>query len=260
MPEVVVNVHGRSYSMPRVVQACLTVVGVIVGAYFSAMGVYLMSASLPKFSYLAIPFLFIVTGILTVVASKAAMNGVLLDNNSFLRSLSALAWIVIVAEAWIVLATAIGKPKIEDDFRFAWSQIYNENRWQLTWIENRFGCCGFKSASDMPSSKRCADDTGRIDGCLGPLRQHVSHLDEMALVWTIVTLIIQVTVYSVGYIIYSLTNNGSTWLIEEVDEGLDIEPEPGQSTAPPPTTPAEMAGGSDDVIGTISGRQQHGGS
>ncbi|KAJ2882263.1 hypothetical protein H4R27_003555 [Coemansia aciculifera] len=260
MPVVVANIQGRSYDMPRVIQACLSLVGVIVGAYFTAMGVYLMSASMPKFSYLAVPFLSIVTGLLTVVASKAAMNGILLDNFSFMRSLSALVWIIVIAEAWIVLATAIGKPNIEDDFRFAWSRIYNDNRWQLTWIENRFGCCGFKSATDMPSSKQCKDETGRIDGCLQPLRQHVTHLDELALEWTLVTLLIQAVVLTAGFVIYSHANNGGGWLIDEIDEGLGIEPELGQTTpvvlAPPPTTPTEAAtGGNDDVI---SGRQQGG--
>ncbi|KAJ2820542.1 hypothetical protein GGI24_004455, partial [Coemansia furcata] len=161
MPEIVPNVQGTSYDVPRIIQTSLAIVGALVGGYYSALGVYLISMGIPHFSNLSAPFLIIVTGLLTIVASKVAINGVLLDNASYMRMLSVMAWLIIIAEAWIVLAT-LGKPST-DNFRLAWGHMHSDNRWQLVWFENRFGCCGFESAQDMPSSKQCAE-SGRVNG------------------------------------------------------------------------------------------------
>ncbi|KAJ2490276.1 hypothetical protein IWW37_003308 [Coemansia sp. RSA 2050] len=276
MPLVVASVQSMGYDLSRLIQACLSIVGVVVGGFYSAMGVYLVSASTPKFSYLAAPFLVIVTGALIVVASKTALNGILLDNASFMRTLASLAWIIAIAEAWVVLVTAIERPTMEDDFRFAWSRIFNKNRWQLSWLESRFGCCGFKSAADMPSSKQCADalSSGRVNGCFKPLHQHVDHLNELALEWTLVMLLVQAVVYTLGYVIYTHSNDGGVWLVDELDEGL-VGHEFGQSTpavvAAPPTSPAEdtsatgatataaaaaaaATADSDDYVSTSSGK------
>ncbi|KAJ2025393.1 hypothetical protein GGI06_000605 [Coemansia sp. S85] len=275
MPLVVASIQGIGYDMPRLIQACLSIVGIVVGGFYSALGVYLVSASTPKFSYLAAPLVIIVTGTLIVVACKTALNGILLDNASFMRTLVVLAWIIAIAEAWIILTTAVEKPTTEDDFRFAWSRIFNNNRWQLSWFESRFGCCGFKSAADMPSSKQCADNlpSGRANGCFKLLHQHVDHLNELALEWTLVTLLVQAVVYTLGYVIYTNANDGGVWLVDELDDGL-AEPEFGQSTpavvAPPPTSPAEATSAivgvtdtaaaatatvdSDDCVSTSSGK------
>ncbi|KAJ2898316.1 hypothetical protein IWW38_001429, partial [Coemansia aciculifera] len=139
-------------------------------------------------------------------------------------------------EAWVVLATAIGKLQIEDGFQFARSRIYNDNRWRLTWVENRFGCCGFKSAKDMPSSKQCIADLGRVDGCLSPLRQHAAHLNALALVWTVVTILIQAFVITTGSMIYRQASNSEGWLVEELNGG-DVEEEGEEDPVGRPNTP-----------------------
>ncbi|KAJ2738909.1 hypothetical protein GGI20_006196 [Coemansia sp. BCRC 34301] len=260
MPELVPSIHNLGYDIPRAIQAALAIIGSIVGAYLCTMGVYLTSANTPGFAYYDVPFLAIVIGLQTVYASKLAMTGILQDNASYIRLLAVLIWLIIIGEAWLVVVTSIGKLSIEEDFRFAWSQIYNDNRWRLGWIESRFGCCGFKSAADMPSSDKCAKEPGRVNGCVGPLRRHVAHLDALALEWTLVTILIQAALVAVGWIVYRQARNGGVWLVEELENGelaAEEGPRGGANTpAVGVTFSPSTAGNDDSFVSTDEPQQQ----
>ncbi|KAI7826291.1 hypothetical protein BX661DRAFT_205909 [Kickxella alabastrina] len=136
--------------------------------------------------------------------------------------MSTFIFLALLGESWLLLRTSLEPITVERDLHTMWQNKYNDNKRQLLWYEHFYGCCGFKNATDMPSSKQC-DDYAVLDypahGCLRFMRQDVFHHSKLALQWCLLAIVVQLVVIAFGYSLYNLVfTDDTTWLpIESAD-------------------------------------------
>ncbi|KAJ1902243.1 hypothetical protein LPJ66_000130, partial [Kickxella alabastrina] len=170
----------------------LSIAGAFTGAGLTAAGAYLLSKSRIDFAYYSIPVNMIVLGLIVIYAAAVGTDGVLYGGQGHMRTLVIVIFLALLGESWLLLRTSLEPITVERDLHTMWQNKYNDNRRQLLWYEHFYGCCGFKNATDMPSSKQC-DDYAVLDypahGCLRLMRQDVFHHSKLALQWCLLAIV-----------------------------------------------------------------------
>ncbi|KAJ2522780.1 hypothetical protein GGI11_001630 [Coemansia sp. RSA 2049] len=207
------------------VLALLSTVGALTGVGLCALGIYELSASLtPEFAYTYVFLCMVVLGLFIAYAFSIGTSGILYSDEEIrFGMLVVVASSIILCELCLVLMVPMDPGSMDIDFEQTWKQKYGWNKGELQWIEHRYGCCGFRNATDMPSSDDCNGtmQLNRADGgCLQYMRGAAQDQNRAAIRGCMVAVVIQVAVLAIGALVYARDPVFSTtWIVEEEEEG-----------------------------------------
>ncbi|KAJ1726895.1 hypothetical protein LPJ72_006170, partial [Coemansia sp. Benny D160-2] len=200
-----------------------------------ALGIYELSVSwAPEFAYTYVFLCMVVLGLLIAYAFSIGTSGVLYSEEEMrFGMLVVVASSIILCELCLVLMVPMDPGTMDMDFEQTWRQKYSWNRGELQWIEHRYGCCGFRNATDMPSSDDC-NGTMQLNrvggGCLQYMRGAAQDQNRAAIRGCMVAVVVQVAVLAIGALVYARDPMlSTTWIVEEEEE----EEEEGQAEGPP---------------------------
>ncbi|KAJ2706413.1 hypothetical protein FB645_001558 [Coemansia sp. IMI 203386] len=166
----------------------------------------------------------IALGIMVVYAAGVCTDGVLYGGQGHLQSLIVVLFFVFLGEAWVLLGSSMEPLVVENQLHQMWKRTFYDNRRRLSWFESYYGCCGFKNATDMPSSERCilsrvSIQEAHVHGCLKLMSQDIFHHNKLALQWCLAAVVVQAAVIIFGYGIYKRVYEiDTTWIVENTDD------------------------------------------
>ncbi|KAJ2230878.1 hypothetical protein IWW45_005637 [Coemansia sp. RSA 485] len=166
----------------------------------------------------------IALGIMVVYAAGVCTDGVLYGGQGHLQSLVVVLFFVFLGEAWVLLGSSMEPLVVENELHQMWKRTFYDNRRRLSWFESYYGCCGFKNATDMPSSERCilsrvSIQEAHVHGCLKLMSQDIFHHNKLALQWCLAAVVVQAAVVIFGYGIYKRVYEiDTTWIVENTDD------------------------------------------
>ncbi|KAJ2771507.1 hypothetical protein IWQ56_001759 [Coemansia nantahalensis] len=198
---MMVDGYDLGYNAPTAAVVVLAAVNALLGAAFSAGGVYLLTLAPREFSYTAAPAGIVVLGLVTLYAAGVAAAGVVSCSLLYTRLTLATAALVMLGEI-AVLASAAHDPLGTRMFHeSAWRRIHRRNPLALQHFEHTYGCCGFETRLDMPSHAGCAKGAGDaavVGGCAEPLAHAAFYASKLALRWCTAALVTQVLILVAG--------------------------------------------------------------
>ncbi|KAJ2529544.1 hypothetical protein EV175_007363, partial [Coemansia sp. RSA 1933] len=155
-------------------------------------------------------------------AFSIGTSGILYSNELRMCMLISAVSGILLSEFWLVLSVPLDPAKLDVEFEDAWRGIFDSNRGQLQWIEHRYGCRGFRNATDMPSNGRYNGGNG---GCLPFMRSVAMDQNRTVMQWSIVVVVVQVSVLAIAALIYTRDQIlDSSWIVDEtVDEENQAE-------------------------------------
>ncbi|KAJ2609027.1 hypothetical protein EV177_004671 [Coemansia sp. RSA 1804] len=216
------------------VLALLSTVGALTGMGLCALGIYELSVSwAPEFAYTYVFLCMVVLGLLIAYAFSIGTSGILYSEEEVrFGMLVVVASSIILCELCLVLMVPMDPSIMYMDFEQTWRQNYGWNRGELQWVEHRYGCCGFRNATDMPSSD-AYNGTMQLNrvggGCLQYMRGAAQDQNRAAIRGCMVAVVVQVAVLAIGALVYARDPMlSTTWIVEEEEEE-----EEGQAEGPP---------------------------
>ncbi|KAJ2402466.1 hypothetical protein GGI23_000696 [Coemansia sp. RSA 2559] len=225
--------RATTLGVKETVLVVLSTTGALTGIGLCTLGVYELTMTASAFAYRHVFAWMVALGLFVAYAFNVGTSGMMYSNGEMRVCMLVLAvGGVLLCEFWLVLSVPMDAAVIDQDFERTWRQMFDSNRGGLQWVEHRFGCRGFRNATDMPSSSGGGYHGG---GCLPLMRRAAMDQNMAAMWWCVAAAVGQIAVLALGALIYArdqILNN--SWIIDELGEEED-------QTEAPPTTPIRAA-------------------
>ncbi|KAJ1907639.1 hypothetical protein LPJ81_000628 [Coemansia sp. IMI 209127] len=182
--------RATTLGVKETVLAVLSTTGALTGIGLSTLGVYELAISAPAFAYHHVFAWMVALGLFVAYAFNVGTSGILYGNGEMRVCMLVLAGGgVLLSEFWLVLSVPMDVAMIDGDFEHTWRQMFDSNRGELQWVEHRYGCRGFRNATDMPSSSGGGYHGG---GCLPFIRRAAMDQNRAAMRWCVAAAVGQV--------------------------------------------------------------------
>ncbi|KAJ1734048.1 hypothetical protein LPJ61_001268 [Coemansia biformis] len=187
--------YNIEYNMSTAGILVLSMANALLGAAFSAAGIYMFTLVAAEFSYTVVPVSVLALGLVTLYVAGAVAAGAVNCSRSYMRTMVAFVALVVLGELILLISVAHDPLSIRRFHGDAWKRIYNVNPLALQIFEHMYGCCGFKDRFDMPSHAGCSNEVQSmraVSGCAEYLNHAAFRVSKMALRWCTAVLVVQV--------------------------------------------------------------------
>ncbi|KAJ2362842.1 hypothetical protein IW150_006900, partial [Coemansia sp. RSA 2607] len=200
--------------------------GALIGALLAATGIHMLSTVLTiGFKFQQIPVFMVVLGLMSIYASSVGTDGVLHGSPGHMTALLAIIAFILLGETALMFETSMDPTSVANDLYVLWRSQYTANRRSLSWYESHFGCCGFKSPADMPSSNNCmrvSFANEPVLGCMHYMRESVFLQNKRVLRLVLAALVAQAVIVGVGYGLYNIAyGTDTTWIVEDFADDME---------------------------------------